>query len=297
MRQLLDLWVKQGRISADVAKPVHQQMLVFERQAAAASQLNSLGVPPGIPVQRVILTAHEEPLDMEKATDRALVAPQDEPAADAAAGAAAAGAAAKQGAAGVKGAPGSPEEEEGLLAALVEDDVEEGEVVLPAEQQQQPPEEQKQQPGLVQGLALQPQQQDLLYKNLFGPKTVRGYVLKQYNCMDHFCQLPLVSVIAQHLGKQAAATAAAAAAAKQSSSGRTGGLLAVLQQRGLELRWSPEVLSARSEGWLLEDHEQVRVFVPGWQKCSHLRKDWLDVRDSCHPVCLTLHMTGAAGLQ
>jgi hypothetical protein len=142
-----------------------------------------------------------------------------------------------------------------LLAALVADaDLEEGEVVqppLPDIQQQQ----ELQQPEAAQQqlLPIGP----LHYRNLFGPATVSGYVLKQYNTVDHFCQLPLVSAIEQHLGKQAAASAAAAAAKKQGSGTRSSGLLAVLQQRGLELRWSSEVLSARNEDWLLEDHEQV----------------------------------------
>ena len=249
VRQLLDLWVKQGRISGDTARPVHQQMSGYERQMQATSQLSSIGIPPGLPVQRVILTAHEEPLDLQGGPeDRMLLARDGPPEAEAA------GAGGQQGAGGgggANGAPGSPSEE-GLLAALV-DEVEEGEVVQPpeqppAQQQQDAPQPPKQQPP-------QPQH----FRNLFGPRTVRGYVMKQYSPLDHLCQPPLVSVIAQHLGKQAAAAAAAAAAAKQSSGSRAQGLLAVLQQRGLELRWSAEVLSARNEEWLLDDHEQVCV--------------------------------------
>lgn len=262
VRQLLDLWVKQGRVSADTAKPVHQQMSVFERQAAAVSQLSSLGIPPGLPVQRVILTAHEQPLNLEELMDRMLLERDVSPGADpaAAAGKDGGGAVGAKAGAAAAQAPDSPSEE-GLLAALVADaDLEEGEVVQPPspdiqqQQEQQQPQPEPEQQLLPTG--------PLHFKNLFGPATVSGYVLKQYNTVDHFCQLPLVSAIEQHLGKQAAASAAAASAKKQGSGTRASGLLAVLQQRGLELRWSPEVLSARNEDWLLEDHEQVCGWGP-----------------------------------
>jgi hypothetical protein len=148
----------------------------------------------------------------------------------------------------------------------VEDaDLEEGEVVQPPS-----PDEQQQQQQQQRALP-PPPREPVHYKNLFGPVTVSGYVLKQYNPLDHFCQLPLVSAIAQHCGSQVAASAAAAAAAKQASGTRARGLLAVLQQRGLQLRWTPEILSSRSEDWLMDDHEQVGFELLGglgWAKCA-----------------------------
>jgi hypothetical protein len=229
-------------------------MSAFERQAAAVSQLSSLGIPPGLPVQRVVLTAHEQPLNMEDRLDRMVLRRDAPPGADSAVAKDGGGAGGAKAEAAAAQPPDSPSDD-GLLAALVADaDLEEGEVVQPPSPDILKQQQQQQQPTAEQSLLpIEP----LHYKNLFGPATVSGYVLQQYNTVDHFCQLPLVSAIGQHLGKQAAASAAAAAAKKQASGTRQSGLLAVLQQRGLELRWSLEVLSARMEDWLLEDHEQV----------------------------------------
>jgi hypothetical protein len=205
-----------------------------------------------LPVQRVILTGHEQPLNLQDPKEHMLIQ-RNPPAADTAA--AAGGSSNGNTPAAAVEPPGSPSEE-GLLAALAADaDLEEGELPLPPpEQLPQPPQQQKGKQG-PQQVPQQQQEQYPAFKNLFGPLTVSGCVLRQYNSMDHFCQLPLASAIAQASGKQAAA-------AKQGSGSRRGGLLALLQQRGLELRWTPELLSCRSDDWLLQDHEQVRIKLP-----------------------------------